>query len=263
MSAQTKTLNRSLGLAVLAAALFTGQSASAQTLIAPGVYAYTTLASYDAATFSDEDSITFNGLYSHTVGYTAYYNPTPPDAPLPVVTGGVNFSVDSGSDLYVIGPNFVSGSGFDFANSEDGTPSGTLDPESDLGGPATTTLTATLPTDPSPEPPITSVGTLIAPAYTDADITVTINFDGAPSVTHSFPLGDGTADGLSFLGFTGPDAITSIVFNDSTEDSSTRANLVLDDFTYGFSNVPEPATYALLGLGALALVIFRRRLVTL
>jgi hypothetical protein len=232
-----------------AAVALLDQSASAQVLIAPGVYAFTSRSAYESATDSLEDGITFNALATKS-GYT-YLSPG-------FTTGGVAFSSTATTDLYAVGPNYVNGSAdFDFTDSTS-PDSVTLNPESAVGS-SSADLTATLPVDASPLPSITAVGTDIATSYIAADITATVDFAGGQSpATYFFSSPDGITSGLGFLGFvtTGPDAIDSVTVVDSTVDSFGRVDMTLDNLTYGIVNpsaVPEPSTYAMM-LGGLALL---------
>jgi hypothetical protein len=90
------------------------------------------------------------------------------------------------------------------------------------------------------------------------DITITAFFsDGSNSaVTSNIISGLGTDD--TYFGFTAPTgfAITSILFNPTGDALDGR--LVIDDFGFITSVVPEPST-AMLGCGALLVMMVRRK----
>jgi hypothetical protein len=260
-----KTKNRLLrvsALFALAASLALSQSASAQIFVAPGIYAYTSRSAYEAATDSTVDSITFNSL-APKGSFTNY-------SPSGVTAGGVDFSSPATTSLYAVGPNFVNpgtGATFDFTDSSS-PDSVTLDPES-ADGSSTSEVTATF-LSAANSSPVTAVGTDIGTSYSTGTITaeIFVTGDSTPIGTYAYTSPDGSTSGLGFLGFitTGTASIDSVEFSDSTIDQYDRANMTLDNFTYGIVDpafLPEPSSYALLGLGVLALVIFRRRLIAL
>ena len=206
------------------------QPASAQIL------EYTTEASFDAATLSD-DVITFDGSSGGAPSYS-YGDPGT------LTVGQVTFVTPPGTDLFAAGPNT-------FTITDDAT--GTLDPQGDSAAPST--LIAVLPTL---EPfSLTSAGSEIG-AFSPSTITATVRLVDGVSESFTYTAPD---DSAGFLGFTtSSSAIAAITYVDSTPDEFGATDFSLDNFTYGVT-IPEPSSWALLGLGALGLVvIYRRRL---
>jgi hypothetical protein len=252
---KSNCLYRVLTILAFSGAAFFGQSASAQSALGDGIYAFTSRSTYEADTDSIVDAITFNNLTTKN-GVAAF--------PTGFTSGGVDFTSPAGTTLSAIGPNY-NGTVFTF-------PDSTSPPSVTIYAYASTdaTIKATL-LDEASSGPLTAVGTDIATSISTGSITADLFLAGnntiTPDATYTYASPDGEV-GLGFLGFltTGSTDIAYVKFIDNTVDYTDTSNLTLDNFTYGIVDpdfIPEPSSYALLGVGALALVIFRRRLLAL
>ena len=226
--------------------------ASAQVLIAPDLELYTSQAAYSANSTSIVDNITFNGLTTQG-GFTEY--PT-------LTVGGVSFTTPEATDLFVVGPGYTNpdtGASFNFPG--DGT--STLFTQSTTAtDPAV--LTATLPTNASPLPGVTAVGSNLGAGFSTGVITATITLVGNPTpIVYQYSSANASSSGLGFLGFTTTDGsvISSITYSDSTVDFTGVPDFAVDNFTYGVADVaaPEPASLGLLAAGLIGLALLRRR----
>jgi len=226
-------------LALIGFSVLGCRSASAQ------VFVYTSQTSYQAASFTD-DTIQFDGLTPTPSSATLYGNPGL------LNVGGVTFA-DPNYTLAVIGPTY-SGATFDYPG--DGT--ATLYTG---GGAAHTILNAALPTNLSAS--VTAVGTEIGDPVAAASVLVTLTFSDSSTATYLYSA-PYAATGLGYLGFVSLGLnITSISFYDQETDTDLNPALALDNFSYGIANpaavAPEPGSLSLIGLGALALLLMRRR----
>ena len=227
-----------------------GRSASAQ------VYAYTSQSGYDNATQSTVESITFNAQTPNYSTVTSY--------PSGLSVGGVEFTAED-ANLAVVGPT----SGGDYMIGGDSTPF--LDAKSSSG---TTDIDALLPADVPPSG-VSAVGTQIEASVSAAQITALITLVNGTTASYVY---NSPNTGLGFLGFvsTGDapgDAIESVSFSDAATDGCGSQELAIDNFTYGVVDTtipscdpglpllvtPEPRSLALLAVGGIALLFFRRR----
>ena len=258
------SVSRVIASVVLLGALFTGKSACAQ------IYAFDTNASYEAASFSIVDSITFNGLPATQSSFTDYGNPGN------LVAGGVTFTTNSGTSLFAVGPHDIGAGGttYNFDGSSTLVAQGSM--QANGPGAISSGLVVVDAALPVSMPPVTAVGTDIGSSFIGAALSATVTLKDGTVESFSLPAESAGAitAGLDFWGFVSAGSpIVSVSFTDSTADALGTPTLTIDDFTYGVVNTaglvglgggdplptPEPSTYALIGMGAFALYFFRRR----
>jgi hypothetical protein len=109
---------------------------------------------------------------------------------------------------------------------------------------------------------ITALGFLVSPDVgltlgglypSAATFTITLSNGQTTQLTGSYGTGD-----VSYLGFYGPGDITSMTISVSGTNALDGAPIA--DFAFGdFTSVPEPASFALLAGGLLAIAALRRR----
>jgi hypothetical protein len=236
-----------LALLVFTGVLVAERAASAQIFVGDGIYAFTTQASYNAASLP-YDTVQFDASVASQSGFTTYGDPGT------LSVGDVSFTTPAGTDLFVVGPGYDSPN-YNFPG--DGT--ATLLAHGAMIG-EDASLTAALPTNYLFG--VSAVGTQIASTFETTTVMATVTLtDGMKEVyTYAAPNGQ---SGLGFLGFvsTGGNTIESVTYTELPINGGDFPNLTLDNFTYGVTTfVPEPSAIPLLGVGAIALLLFRRRL---
>jgi PEP-CTERM motif len=231
---------------VLLGTLSAAHSASAQ------LFVYTNQAAYLAAQ-NTIDTIEFDGLTTGANGDTSYANA--------LNVGGVQFTTYGATELSVVGPTAQSGA-YNFPG--DGTPV-LLSENDDEFSALYVNLPTNLPLG------VNAVGTQIGDAFAANPITAYVTLSNGTTESFVYNAPDAGTSGLGYLGFVAQGvSITSIAYSDSPDDSG--GFLTLDNFTYGTINsaglgtpnttlpTPEPGTLSLLGLGAISLFAYRRRL---
>ena len=245
--------NRLLAPLVVASLLFLAKSASAQ------IEVYDTQSSYDAASFTI-NTAEFDGSTIAQNSFSFYGNA--------FSVGNVDFTSPTGTSLIVLGPGV---SGYDFPG--DGT--ATLNAQTGTKSLAITDVA--LPQNVLPAG-ISAIGTEIGDGFGPASITAVLMLTNGQTATYTFTAQDANTDGLGYLGFvaSGGLKIAGISITDTALDTAGVPDLAFDNFSYGVGNpngpsgtnvplnvTPEPTSLMLMGVGAFALLLFRRRLALL
>ena len=199
---------------------------------------YTTRAAYNAAT-TNNTILTFQGLATN--GDAIHYT-SPPG----VSTGGINFQSTS-DQLFAIDPSHSPGAGWNFSSGQfldDNNYTFTSSLNATLLPANTTAIGA----DFGLQTGNTATSFQLQLTLSNSDVLV-INL----AASNSNPI-------LSFFGFTSDVAITSVAMK-VTSVNSGNGSLVVDNFTFGQSAIPEPSTMSILLVGGVAIsgVRFLRR----
>ena len=250
-----KKSNILLASLLLAGALLCDRSASAQ------VEVYDTGSSYDAASFTDQVD-QFDGSVQFQNSFNFYGNAFTVGG-----MGNTEYTTPTGTSIFVLGPGVA---GYDFPNDD----SASLNAQPSLHAPAGTNavLDISLPSNVLPDG-ISAIGTEIGDAFGPASITAVLTFTNNQTATYTFTVPDAYTSGLDYMGFvtSGGLKIASLSITDTALDEAGIPDLVVDNFSYGVGNpngpsgtpllvTPEPSSLALIGVGAFALLVFRRRL---
>lgn len=158
-----------------------------------------------------------------------------------------------GSDIFNVGTDFVASSPFAIANSTDSITLYTLSlPSNGLqngnDGIALTTTTGTLVQFLSYEGAFTAIGGL-ADGVTSTDLGLVFETNASP---------EGTSLGATGVGF-GADQFNELSFAIAEGPLGATPGAINTGQTFAAAAIPEPGSFALLGLAGLAAVVRRRR----
>src|SRR3984893_16216076 len=195
---------------------------------------YTTRAAYNAAT-TGNTILTFQGLATNNDA--TFYN-SPPG----ITTGGINFQSTSNS-LFAIYPSHSPGGAWHFS-------SGQFLDDNTYADNGTTALNATL--LPAGTTAIgADFGLQTGNTATSFQLKLTLSNSDILLITLAASNGSPV---LSFFGFTSDVPITSVAMSVNSVNSG-NGSLVVDNFTFGQSAIPEPSTMSILLLGGMLMII--------
>jgi hypothetical protein len=89
--------------------------------------------------------------------------------------------------------------------------------------------------------------------WNSGSLDVTYHLSTGEVITTTAPMLYGTNNAMAYFGFTSDVAISSFNVNGPSQ------GVAIDNFSYSAAPVPEPSTYAMLGLGLLGMGLLRRR----
>jgi hypothetical protein len=203
---------------------------------------YSTAATWEAATAAGYQTVTFTGLAP--AGSDTNYN-----SPSGVTSSGVEFIGYSSAG--VSGIEVVDTSAFSWYN--DGT------------GDALLVAASPEPSNGSPLPYIN----IVLPANVTS-LSMDLWTASSPGMTYSITIAGNTytvptvgGNTETFWGITSSSPITSIQLDVPAATSSSSTEALLDNFSFGASDLseaPEAGTYLLIGSGLIGLVVLRKRL---